>query len=125
MSSKPLANLLLAHRAEQPSHYCFAFRPCPRHAINESLDVTGEVLVAILGKAYGNIQPTAFDPAPSFHQSAFTGLDTDVPFDQFGSYGLGPCADVGRIATQARAIDAVLIGLPGFTSHRSFGGVGL
>jgi hypothetical protein len=43
----------------------------------------------------------------------FAGFDAAVPFKQFGRDGFGLRTDVGGIAAQARAIDAVLLGLPG------------
>jgi hypothetical protein len=72
----------------------FAFCLGGRHAIYKSLDAIDEVLVTVVGKVNGEIPPAAFDMAPCFCEFVFTCFGADVPFEQFGRYGLGLCTDV-------------------------------
>jgi hypothetical protein len=46
--------------------------------INESLDVTGKVIVTVFRGETGNGAPTVLDLAPCFHKRAFTGFDAGI-----------------------------------------------
>ena len=69
--------------------------------------------------------PATFDSPPRFQKGSFAGFDPNAPIEKFGRHGLGLQSDVARIASQARAVDAVLLSLTSFTTHCTFGGVGL
>jgi hypothetical protein len=58
-----------------------AFRLGSRHTINESADIVGEIVAAILRKQIGDRAPSAFDGLPCFCEFVFTGLDVNTAFD--------------------------------------------
>lgn len=81
--------------------------------------------MAVVGKVDGENAPAAFDLSPRFWEFVFTGFGAEVPIEQFSRNGLSSGAEVHGIASLTRAINAVLLGLPGFTTHGAVGGVRL
>jgi hypothetical protein len=102
----------------------FVLSPCRWHSLDKELDVTGEVLVTVLGEVDGEVSPAAVDLAMCLCEFVFANFGADVPITQLARNGLSLGVDVRRITAQVRAIDTVLLGLPAFTTHCSFGGVG-
>lgn len=81
--------------------------------------------MVVLGKVDREILPAAFDLPPCLHKRALAGFDTVGPSEQICGNGFGPGADVGGIASQARAVDAILLGLSSLATDGSLCGVGL
>lgn len=96
-----------------------------RHMIDESSNVAGKIVVTVFREEAGNGTPTVLYLAPRFYKGALTGFDARVALQEFSRDRLGLCTEVGGIAAQASAIDAVLLRLSRFTTHCAFGCVGL
>lgn len=95
------------------------------HPVDKLLNITGEIPVANIVKIVGDCSPTLFDFLPCPDKRAFSGIDSHVSLKQLGGNGIGAFARRYGIASQGRSIDTVLLGLPTFTAHRAFGGIGL
>ncbi len=98
---------------------------CRWHRVDKSSDVTGELLVAILYKIFGESLPAAYDLAPCFHKFAFSGVDSGVRFEQISGNRIGLCENICGIAPQTSAVDSVFFGRSTFAAYCSFGGIRL
>jgi hypothetical protein len=69
-----------------------------RHSLDKSSYIPGEILIAVVLTIAGERSPTALDLAPCFHTHAFTGLNANVPLEQFGRDRFGLRPNVGGVA---------------------------
>ena len=60
-----------------------------------------------------------------FYQFVLAGLDVGVAFQEFGGDGLGLCSQIGGVAAQAGAMDAILLGLSSLATDGALCCVGL
>jgi hypothetical protein len=81
--------------------------------------------VAVIDKVHSDVPPAAFDMASCFHKCALTRFNVAVSSKRLGRHGFGLRTNIGRIATQSGAIDAVFLGLLGLSSNSAFRRVGL
>src|SRR5258708_2227245 len=87
------------------------------HSICKLPGITGKIPMALLGEVVGESSPALIYLAARFNKGAFAGFNSNGALEQFRRDSLGLRADVGGVPAQTRAIDSVLLGLRGFTTH--------